>query len=111
MPVVTLPDGSKRSFDKPVSILDVAQDIGPGLAKATVAGRINGELADACDLITDDATVQIITPKDDDGVHIIRHSCAHLLGHALKQMFPDVKWRLVRLSITVFIMTLIWSTR
>lgn len=91
MPVVTLPDGSKRSFDKPVSILDVAQDIGPGLAKATVAGRINGELADACDLITDDATVQIITPKDDDGVHIIRHSCAHLLGHALKQMFPDVK--------------------
>ncbi|RUO46235.1 threonine--tRNA ligase [Pseudidiomarina donghaiensis] len=91
MPVVTLPDGSKRSFDKPVSILDVAQDIGPGLAKATVAGRINGELADACDLITDDASVQIITPKDDDGVHIIRHSCAHLLGHALKQMFPDVK--------------------
>ncbi|PHR64139.1 threonine--tRNA ligase [Pseudidiomarina marina] len=91
MPVVTLPDGSKRSFDKPVSILDVAQDIGPGLAKATVAGRINGELADACDLITDDATVQIITPKDDDGIHIIRHSCAHLLGHALKQMFPDAK--------------------
>lgn len=91
MPVVTLPDGSKRSFDKPVSILDVAQDIGPGLAKATVAGRINGELADACDLITDDASVQIITPKDDDGVHIIRHSCAHLLGHALKQMFPDAK--------------------
>lgn len=91
MPVVTLPDGSKRSFDKPVSILDVAQDIGPGLAKATVAGRINGELADACDLITDDASVQIITPKDDDGIHIIRHSCAHLLGHALKQMFPDAK--------------------
>ena len=91
MPVVTLPDGSKRSFDKPVSILDVAQDIGPGLAKATVAGRINGTLADACDLITDDATVQIITPKDEDGIHIIRHSCAHLLGHAIKQMFPDVK--------------------
>src|SRR5690554_154250 len=91
MPVVTLPDGSKRQFDKPVSILDVAHDIGPGLAKATVAGRINGELVDACELITDDASVQIITPKDDDGVHIIRHSCAHLLGHALKQMFPDVK--------------------
>ncbi len=91
MPVVTLPDGSQRTFDKPVSILEVAQDIGPGLAKATVAGRINGELVDACDLITEDATVQIITPKDDDGVHIIRHSCAHLLGHALKQMFPDAK--------------------
>ncbi|MDT7525060.1 threonine--tRNA ligase [Pseudidiomarina sp. GXY010] len=91
MPVVTLPDGSQRAFDGPVSILDVAQDIGPGLAKATVAGRINGDLHDACDLITEDAHVQIITPKDDDGLHIIRHSCAHLLGHALKQMFPDVK--------------------
>ncbi|WP_411360224.1 threonine--tRNA ligase [Pseudidiomarina salilacus] len=91
MPVVTLPDGSQRAFDKPVSILEVAQDIGPGLAKATVAGKINGQLADACDLITDDATVHIITPKDEDGLHIIRHSCAHLLGHALKQMFPAVK--------------------
>ncbi len=91
MPVVTLPDGSKRSYDKPVSVLDVALDIGPGLAKATVAGRVNGELVDACDLITEDATLQIITPKDDDGLHIIRHSCAHLLGHAIKQLFPDVK--------------------
>lgn len=91
MPVVTLPDGSKRSYDKPVSVLDVAIDIGPGLAKATVAGRVNGELVDACDLITEDATLQIITPKDDDGLHIIRHSCAHLLGHAIKQLFPDVK--------------------
>ncbi|MDN7127250.1 threonine--tRNA ligase [Pseudidiomarina sp. 1APP75-27a] len=91
MPVVTLPDGSQRTFDKPVSILEVAQDIGPGLAKATVAGKIDGELVDACDLITDDAAVHIITPKDDEGVHIIRHSCAHLLGHALKQMFPDAK--------------------
>ena len=91
MPVVTLPDGSKRSYDNPVSVLDVALDIGPGLAKATVAGRINGQLVDACELITDDATLQIITPKDDDGLHIIRHSCAHLLGHALKQLFPDVK--------------------
>jgi threonyl-tRNA synthetase len=91
MPVVTLPDGSQRAFDKPVSILEVAQDIGPGLAKATVAGKINGELADACDLITEDSTVHIITPKDEEGVEIIRHSCAHLLGHALKQLFPQVK--------------------
>ncbi|WP_258240424.1 MULTISPECIES: threonine--tRNA ligase [Pseudidiomarina] len=91
MPVVTLPDGSQRAFDKPVSILEVAQDIGPGLAKATVAGKINGELADACDQITEDATVHIITPKDEEGVEIIRHSCAHLLGHALKQLFPQVK--------------------
>lgn len=91
MPVVTLPDGSQRQYPNPLSLLDVAQDIGPGLAKATVAGRINGQLVDACELITDDAKVQIITPKDDDGVHIIRHSCAHLLGHAIKQLFPQAK--------------------
>ncbi|RUO65394.1 threonyl-tRNA synthetase [Pseudidiomarina planktonica] len=91
MPVVTLPDGSQREFENPVSVLEVAQDIGPGLAKATVAGRIDGELVDASDMITQDAKLQIITPKDDDGVHIIRHSCAHLLGHALKQMFPQAK--------------------
>ena len=73
MPVITLPDGSQREFDKPVSIYDIAMDIGPGLAKATVAGRIDGELADACDMIEHDAKVEIVTPKDDDGVHIIRH--------------------------------------
>ena len=91
MPIITLPDGSQRSFDKPVSILDVASDIGPGLAKATIAGKINGELADACDLISQDASLQIITAKDDDGLEIIRHSCAHLIGHAIKQLYPDVK--------------------
>ncbi|GBL03103.1 threonine--tRNA ligase [Glaciecola sp. KUL10] len=91
MPVITLPDGSKREFSQAVSILDVAQDIGPGLAKATVAGKINGKLADACDLITDDSTLQIITAKDDEGLEIIRHSCAHLIGHAIKQLYPDVK--------------------
>jgi threonyl-tRNA synthetase len=91
MPVITLPDGSQRSFPQPVSILDVAQDIGPGLAKATIAGKINGELADAVDLITEDAHLQIITAKDDEGLDIIRHSCAHLIGHAIKQLFPDVK--------------------
>lgn len=91
MPVVTLPDGSQRHYSTPLSLLDVAQDIGPGLAKATVAGRINGQLVDACEIISDDAQVQIITPKDDDGIHIIRHSCAHLLGHAIKQLFPQAK--------------------
>jgi threonyl-tRNA synthetase len=91
MPVITLPDGSQREFDKPVSIYDIAMDIGPGLAKATVAGRIDGELADACDMIEHDAKVEIVTPKDDDGVHIIRHSCAHLMGHAVKQLWPDAK--------------------
>ncbi|WP_290654423.1 threonine--tRNA ligase [Idiomarina sp.] len=91
MPVITLPDGSQREFDKPVSIYDIAMDIGPGLAKATVAGRIDGELADACDMIEHDAKVEIVTPKDEDGVHIIRHSCAHLMGHAVKQLWPDAK--------------------
>ncbi|RDX34253.1 threonine--tRNA ligase [Idiomarina sp. HD9-110m-PIT-SAG04] len=91
MPVITLPDGSQREFDKPVSIMEVAADIGAGLAKATVAGRIDGELVDACEVIEHDARIEIVTPKDDDGVHIIRHSCAHLMGHAVKQLWPDAK--------------------
>ncbi len=89
MPVITLPDGSKREFDQSVSVMDVAADIGPGLAKATIAGRVNGERVDACDLITEDAELAIITGKDDDGLEIIRHSCAHLLGHAIKQLWPN----------------------
>lgn len=91
MPIITLPDGSQRQFDRPVSVLEVAQDIGAGLAKATIAGRVNGERCDACDVIEQDATLEIITAKDEDGLEIIRHSCAHLLGHAIKQLFPDVK--------------------
>ena len=91
MPIITLPDGSKREFDRPVSVLEVAQYIGAGLAKATIAGRVNGERRDACDIINEDANLEIITAKDEDGLEIIRHSCAHLLGHAIKQLFPDVK--------------------
>ena len=91
MPVITLPDGSQRSFDNPVSTLDVALDIGPGLAKACIAGRVDGQRVDASDLIEQDANLAIITAKDEDGLEIIRHSCAHLLGHAIKQLFPDVK--------------------
>ena len=91
MPVITLPDGSQRSFEQAVSVMDVAKDIGPGLAKATLAGRINGERVDACEMITEDSDLQLITAKDEDGLEIIRHSCAHLLGHAIKQLFPDVK--------------------
>lgn len=91
MPIITLPSGDQKTFDQPVSILQVAQSIGAGLAKATIAGRVNGTLRDACELISDDATLQIITAKDDEGVEIIRHSCAHLLGHAVKQLYPDVK--------------------
>ena len=91
MPIITLPNGDQKHFDQPVSVMDVAQSIGAGLAKATIAGRVNGVLKDASDLITQDATLQIITAKDDEGVDIIRHSCAHLLGHAVKQLFPQVK--------------------
>jgi len=91
MPVITLPDGSKREYDHPVSALDVARDIGPGLAKATVCARVNGQLKDATDLISDDAELEIVTLKDEDGLHVMRHSCAHLLGHAIKQLYPEVK--------------------
>lgn len=91
MPVITLPDGSQRHFDAPVSVMDVAASIGAGLAKACIAGRVNGELCDACDLITEDVSLSIITIKDADGLHIMRHSCAHLLGHAAKQLFPGIQ--------------------
>jgi threonyl-tRNA synthetase len=91
MPVITLPDGSQRSFEHAVSVLDVAKDIGPGLAKATIAGKVNGQLVDACEIIEADASLSIITAKDQAGVEIIRHSCAHLLGHAIKQLWPNVK--------------------
>ncbi len=91
MPIITLPNGDQKQFDHAVSVMDVALSIGPGLAKNTVAGRVNDRLVDASDLITEDATLQIITPKDDAGVEIIRHSCAHLVGHAVKQLFPEAK--------------------
>lgn len=91
MVAITLPDGSIKQFDGNTTVMQIAQSIGAGLAKATVAGRVNGRLVDASDPITTDATVEIITPKDDAGVEIIRHSTAHLLGHAVKQLYPDVK--------------------
>jgi len=91
MPVITLPDGSKREFDQPVTLMQVAEDIGPGLAKATVCGRINGELVDACELIENDADITLITGRDEEGVEVIRHSFAHLVGHAVKQLYPTAK--------------------
>jgi len=91
MITITLPDGSRREFEHPVSVMDVAQSIGPGLAKATVAGAVNGKLVDASDRIDHDASLRIITPKDEEGVEIIRHSCAHLVGHAVKQLYPEAK--------------------
>ena len=91
MPVITLPDGSQRNFDNAVTVMDVAMDIGPGLAKATIAGRVNDQLVDACELIETDASLAIITSRDEEGLEIIRHSCAHLMGHAIKQLYPDAK--------------------
>ena len=91
MPVITLPDGSQRQFAHAVTVMDVAADIGPGLAKACIAGRINGELVDACELIDQDVSLSIITAKDEEGLEIIRHSCAHLLGHAIKQLWPETR--------------------
>ena len=88
---ITLPDGSVRQYESPVTVAQIAASIGAGLAKATVAGKGKGKLVDACDPITEDSTVQIITPKDQEGVEIIRHSCAHLVGHAVKQLYPNAK--------------------
>ncbi len=91
MPVITLPDGSKREFSQPVSVIDVALDIGAGLAKATIAGMVNGQLVDACEILAKDSSLEIVTIRNEDGLHIMRHSCAHLLGHALKQLYPSAK--------------------
>ncbi|MES1944056.1 threonyl-tRNA ligase [Salinisphaera sp. PC39] len=91
MPVISLPDGSTKSFDQPVTVMQVAEAIGPGLARAALAGRVDGELVDACVEIDRDAELQIITARDPEGLDIIRHSCAHLLGQALKTLYPDVQ--------------------
>lgn len=88
---ITLPDGSQQQHNNPVSAYDIAQAIGPGLAKATIAARVNGELKDSCDSISSDSDLQLITAKDTDALSIIRHSCAHLLGHAIKQLYPSAK--------------------
>ena len=85
------PDKSLRDFSSSLTIEELAADIGPGLAKATVAGKINGKLVDASEAITEDSEVEIITAKDSEGLEIIRHSCAHLLAHALKQLYPEIK--------------------
>ncbi len=91
MPQITLPDGSRRQYDHPVSVADVARDIGPGLAKATLAGKVNGKLVDASQPIEHDATLAIVTDKDEEGLEIIRHSTAHLLAMAVKALFPDAQ--------------------
>ena len=91
MPVVRLPDGSERKFDQPVTVMEVATSIGSGLARAAIAGKINGKLADTSDLIKDDSDLSIVTERDAEGLEIIRHSSAHLLAHAVKELFPGVQ--------------------
>ena len=91
MPVITLPDGSQREFDQAVTVMDVATDIGPGLAKATLAGEVDGQLVDASFEIAGDAGLRIVTSKDDEGLEIIRHSTAHLLAQAVQRVFPEAQ--------------------
>ncbi len=91
MPVITLPDGSQRSYEQPVSILDIAADIGPGLARATLAAEVDGRLVDASYRIDADTGLRIITARDDEGLEILRHSCAHLMAQAVKELFPQAQ--------------------
>ena len=91
MPLITLPDGSQRSFAQPVTVADVALSIGAGLARAALAGKVDGQMVDTSYVIAQDAALAIITDKDADGVEIIRHSTAHLLAYAVKELFPDAQ--------------------
>jgi len=91
MPIITLPDGSQRAFDQAVTIADVAANIGAGLAKAALAGKVNGQLVDTSYLITEDINLSIVTEKDADGLEVLRHSCAHLLAMAVKELFPSAQ--------------------
>ena len=91
MPIITLPDGSQRNCAQPLTVMELAQSIGPGLARATVAAELDGELVDACELLERDCTLRLITPRDPEGLEIIRHSCAHMLGQAVKQLYPQAQ--------------------
>ena len=91
MPVIRLPDGSERSFDAPVTVAEVAMNIGAGLAKAALAGKVNGNLVDTSYLIREDVELAIITDKNPEGLDVIRHSAAHLLAYAVKELFPDAQ--------------------
>src|SRR5204862_1609290 len=91
MPAIRLPDGAIKTFDAPVSVADVASSIGPGLAKAAVAGKVDGKLVDTSYVIDRDASLAIVTEKDPEGVEVLRHSTAHLLAYAVKELFPDAQ--------------------
>ncbi len=91
MPNITLPDGSRKRFDGPVTVAEIAASIGPGLAKAALAGKVDGKLVDVSHVVESDAQVAIVTDKDPEGLDIIRHSTAHLLAYAVKDLFPDAQ--------------------
>ena len=91
MPIIRLPDGSERPFERPVTVAEVAASIGAGLARAALAGKVNGSLVDTSFLIEQDADLAIITERDVEGVEVIRHSTAHLLAYAVKTLFPDAQ--------------------
>src|SRR3990167_4996225 len=91
MPVITLPDGTQKSFEAPITVAEVAASIGSGLAKAAIAGQVNDKLVDTFYLIENDAKIRIITDRDPEGIEIIRHSTAHLLAQAVKSLFPTAQ--------------------
>src|SRR3954469_17119542 len=88
---IRLPDGSVRAFEQPATVAEVARSIGPGLAKAALAGRVDGKIVDTSHLIAKDADVAIVTDKDEAGLDVIRHSTAHLLAYAVKELFPEAQ--------------------
>ena len=91
MPDIRLPDGSIKKFDRPVTVAEIAQAIGPGLARAALAGKVNGRLVDTSFRVESNADVAIVTDKDREGLDMLRHSTAHLLAHAVKELFPDAQ--------------------
>src|SRR3954468_21556833 len=91
MVAITLPDGSVRKFEHPVTVAEVASSIGPGLAKAALGGKVDGKLVDTSHRIESDAKVAIVTDRDAEGLDLIRHSAAHLLAYAVKELFPDAQ--------------------
>jgi threonyl-tRNA synthetase len=101
MSLITLPDGSQRSFDHPVTVLQVAESIGPGLAKAALAGKVDGVLVDCSTLIEKDAALAIITERDAEGIEVIRHSTAHLLAMAVQSLFPTAQVTIGPVFITI----------
>ena len=91
MPAITLPDGSQKHFEHPLSVAEIAASIGPGLAKAALAGKINGQLVDTSAMVDHDGTFSIVTDKDPEGLDIIRHSTAHLLANAVQELYPEAQ--------------------